>query len=57
MRELSRIAGAYVGGGYVTLGEVEIHQLVHVFHDDHVGIEKNNSLFLCIKMGPSIRAV
>jgi len=44
MSELHRVACTGMGGRDPAVREIDIEQLIHISHDDHVTIEENDPL-------------
>jgi len=44
MGELHRVACTGVGGRDPAVREIDIEQLIHISHDDHITVEENNPL-------------
>ena len=44
MRKLSRVASTDVRSSDPVLGEVDVHEFVHISHDEHVCVEENDAL-------------
>lgn len=44
MSELARVAGTSMATGNPIFGYIKIHEFIHIPHDDHVGVQKDDSL-------------